>query len=115
MQINDITISGKVVRDPELKQINDKVSVTNITIVNTRTTKNKQGEVKNDSLFIDVVVWGKKAKELVQVLSKGSPVLVLGVLIQESWEDKDGKKQSKTKIRANQVIPLTEEEKDGND
>ena len=54
--------------------------------------------------FISVNVWGDLAQYLsTQRLEKGEMIHVLGELDQSSWEDKDGKKQSKTRVKAHLI------------
>jgi single-strand DNA-binding protein len=42
---------------------------------------------KNEVLFIDCVMFGKRAEVLGKYLSKGSPLLIDGRLNQNSWDD----------------------------
>jgi single-strand DNA-binding protein len=108
MQINEITVTGNLTKDPELKYIPSGAAVCNLYIAINRTYKVKE-EVKKEVVFINVVVWGKDAEYCGQVLGKGSEVLVMGRLTQRSWE-KDGKKNQIIEIRANHVIPIEKRE-----
>jgi single-strand DNA-binding protein len=62
--------------------------------------KDKSGEWQDDTCFIDVDVWGKQAEWLTESARKGSKVLVEGSLREDKWEDREGNKRSKIKIRA---------------
>lgn len=62
------------------------------------------GKDKDDTLFMDVTVFGATADVAVKYLKKGNPVLVSGRLKQESWEDKNGGgKRSKITLTANEL------------
>ena len=64
--------------------------------------KTQSGEDKEDTVFVDVNVWGRTAENCAQYLSKGSPALVEGRLKLDQWE-KDGKKNSKLFVVADRV------------
>jgi single-strand DNA-binding protein len=105
MQINELTVTGNLTKDPEVKYVSN-APVCNLYIAINRTYKTKNSdEMKKEVVFINVVVWGKDAEYCGQVLGKGSEVLVMGRLTQRSWE-KEGKKNSVIEIRANHVIPI---------
>ncbi|MEW6104017.1 MAG: single-stranded DNA-binding protein [bacterium] len=90
-------IMGNLTRDPELKYIPSGTAVTSFTVaVNRKYTL--QGEAKDETSFIPVVVWGKQAENCNQYLKKGSPVFVDGRLRQRSWETSDGQKRSTVEI-----------------
>ena len=63
-----------------------------------RTFRDSHGEQKEDVSFIDCSAWGKLGEMINQYAKKGTGVLVSGRLSQHSWEDKDGKKRSRTEI-----------------
>jgi single-strand DNA-binding protein len=104
MQLNELTVTGNLTKDAELKYTPQGTPVCNLYIAINRTYKVKD-EVKKEAVFINVVVWGEEA-ENINTLIKGSEVLVIGRLTQRSWESQDGKKNSVIEIRANHVIPL---------
>jgi single-strand DNA-binding protein len=92
-QLNSISISGRLVRDPEGKTVGDK-TVAEFSIAN-----NGFGDKVN---FFDVTAWGATADNVVKYLSKGRQVNVSGRLEQRTWE-KDGQKRSKVSIVASDV------------
>jgi single-strand DNA-binding protein len=51
-----------------------------------------------------VVVWGKQAQVLSEILAKGKQVYVEGSLQTRSWDDKDGNKRYTTEVRAVRVL-----------
>lgn len=102
--INKITIMGNLTRDCELKQVAD-THVCKFGLATNRKFKDKTGQLKEEVCFIDVNVWGRQAENCAKYLSKGKPVLIDGTLKQETWE-RDGQKNSKHVIVANEVIFL---------
>lgn len=73
----------------------------NISIAVNRSRKNGDQWVDEVNYF-DVTIWGKTAENLKPYLTKGKQVCVEGYLKQDRWE-KDGQKQSKITIVANNV------------
>lgn len=103
--INAVTISGNLTRDPELKATQGGSSILRIGIACNDSRKNKQsGEWEEVPNFIDCVVFGKRAEALSKMLSKGMKVAINGKLSYSSWETKDGQKRSKLEVIANDVI-----------
>ena len=64
---------------------------------------NKDGQAVETTLFIDAAVWGPTADACKHYLAKGSPVLVEGKLELNTWQNKEGQKQSKMRVRADRV------------
>lgn len=58
--------------------------------------------MKEETLFIDVVVWGKQGESCGQYLNKGSSALVEGRLQERRWES-DGQQRSKFEVVAQTV------------
>ena len=65
--------------------------------------------------FVDVVVWGRQAETCSQYLSKGSQVFVEGKLQLDQWENKEGEKRSKIKVRADRVQFMGSKNSEGDD
>ena len=102
LNINRVLITGRLSRDPETKYLPSGTAITNLNIANNRRYQ-VNGEWKEEVGFFEVELFGKAAERVQdQGLTKGQPVYVEGRLKQESWE-KDGKKQSKTRISADIV------------
>ncbi|HDO22152.1 MAG TPA: single-stranded DNA-binding protein [Nitrospirae bacterium] len=102
---NRIILIGNLTKDPELRYTPNGAAVSTFRIaVNTRY---KQGEEnKEETLFIDTVVFGKQAENCSEYLSKGSQVLVEGRLQERKWET-DGQQKSKFEVVAQNVRFLT--------
>lgn len=105
--LNTVIIAGRLTRDPELKYTQGGRAVCTVSIANTRFYKDKSGEKKEDTTFIDATVWDKFAEYVGEKIKKGRPVIVEGRLKSESWEDKSsGQKRSKIQIMASRITPL---------
>lgn len=105
---NRVILIGNLTRDPEVRYTPAGTPVTTIRMA--VTSKYKQGdESKEDTLFIDAVVFGKQAESCGQYLSKGNPVLVEGRLRERKWET-DGTQKSKFEVIASNVRFLPKRE-----
>jgi len=98
---NKVIMVGNLTADPELRYTAQGTPVANLRIA--INSKYRSGEeFKEETLFIDITVWGKQGESCSQYLSKGRQILVEGRLQERSWES-DGQKRSKMEIVANNV------------
>ena len=98
---NRVIFVGNLTRDPELRYSPQGTAVATLGLaVNSRV---KQGdEYKDETLFIDIVVFGKQAENVTQYLSKGRGVIVEGRLRERRWEY-EGQRKSKFEVIASTV------------
>ncbi|MBF0466860.1 MAG: single-stranded DNA-binding protein [Nitrospirae bacterium] len=98
---NKIILAGRLTKDPELRYTGQGLAVASFGLaVNSKT---KQGdESKDETLFIDITVFGRQAETCGQYLSKGSPVIVDGRLRERRWES-EGQKRSKFEVVSQDV------------
>lgn len=104
MNINQVTIVGRLTRDPEKKALPNGTSVVNASIATSRTYKDKNDQKQEDTEFHNVVAFAKTADIMAQYLKKGQLVGIMGRLQTRSWDDKDsGKKMYRTEIVVDQM------------
>ena len=95
---NKVLIMGNLTRDPELKQTPSNQSVAQIGIAVNRKFKSREGDLKEETTFVDCEAWGKTAETMAKYLSKGKPVFIEGRLKLDQWQDKEGNNRSKLKV-----------------
>jgi single-strand DNA-binding protein len=95
---NKVLIMGNLTRDPELKQTPSSQSVAQIGIAMNRKFKDREGNMREETTFVDCEAWGRTAEVMAQYLSKGKPVFVEGRLKLDQWQDKEGNNRSKLKV-----------------
>lgn len=105
---NDITISGNLTKEPVQRFTPSGKSVVEFSLAHNTRQYNQQSQQWEDGepTFIDVIFWGKKGENFLQDYTQNGkrPVVVLGSLKQDRWEDKNtGDKRSKHKINADEV------------
>jgi single-strand DNA-binding protein len=101
---NKVFLIGRLTRDPELRYTPNGAPVTELPLATKRVYTTKDGERKEEPVYIDITVWNRQAETSCQYLKKGSSVHVEGFLKLDSWEDKNtGEKRSKLKVEAERV------------
>lgn len=111
----EITIHGNLVAEPTIACVGEKgtaLSKLRVASSRRRRTDEKDEHGKDvwldfDQLYIDVNCWGDLAVNVKASLFRGSPVVVTGRLVTESWEEtgEDGKTVNRSRItmRASRV------------
>jgi len=100
---NKVILMGGLTRDPELKQAASGVKVADLSLAITEQWKDKSGESRENTCYVDVVVWNRQAELCCQYLSKGRQILVEGRLQLDEWTNQQGEKRSKLRVRADRV------------
>ncbi len=102
--LNKVLIMGRLTKDPDLRYTPSGTAVCDMSVAINRTWKDTaSGEKKDDTVFLDVVVWQKQAENCAEYLRKGREVFIEGRLQQDRWETKDGQKRSKILVVAQLV------------
>ncbi len=104
--LNRVFLIGRLVADPELSHTQSGTPFTRFRIAVNNPYRDRNGNWQEDTLFIDVVLWGDAADRAVSRFNKGTKVLVEGRLRQSTWETDSGEKRSKIEVRADRVVSL---------
>ena len=91
MAVNSVSVAGRLVADPELRETKSGTNVSQFTVAVDKFRK------EDGANFFDVVAWGKPAEIISQYVTKGSYIVVNGNLEQQTWEQ-EGQKRSKVVI-----------------
>ena len=103
-QLNKVFLMGNLTRDPELRRLPSGTAVTELGLALNRSFTGKDGERREEVVFVDVTVWDRQAETCVEYLKKGRAVHVEGYLKMDQWDDKStGEKRSKLKVQADRV------------
>src|SRR5690606_9934589 len=102
--INTITISGNLTRDPEIRFTPSGQSICTFSVAVNRSWQNRQTqEWEEQTSFFDVKAWGQLGQNISDTVAKGSRVVVSGRLEQRSWETEQGEKRYAFEIVADDV------------
>lgn len=107
--LNQAIMVGRLVADPEVKELESGKKVSNITIAIPRSYKNAEGEYETD--FIDVSLWDGVAQNTAEYCKKGDIIGVKGRLQTDSYE-KDGNKMKSLNVVAEKITFLSSKAKD---
>ena len=101
--LNRVFLIGNLTKDPELRYTPQGIAVTTLRIAANRNFKDKTGELRKETCFINVIAWGGVAESCNQYLQKGRPVFVEGRLQSRTWQDSQGNNRSVIEVRADRV------------
>ena len=104
--LNRVFLIGRLVADPQLSHTNSGTPFTRFRIAVNNPYRDRNGNWQDETLFIDVVLWGDAADRAVSRFNKGTRVLVEGRLRQSSWETEEGERRSRIEVRADRVVGL---------
>jgi len=95
--LNRVILIGRLTRDPELKYTTNGTAVATFSLAVNRKFN------KEETDFIDVVVWKGLAENCANYLGKGRLAAVEGRLQVRTYETKDGQKRKITEVVADDV------------
>ncbi len=96
--LNKVMLIGRLTRDPELRALPSGTPVTEFALATNREYKDQNGQKKETTCFVELVVFGRRAEVVNEYLKKGSQVFVEGRLDFETWESKSGEKRSRHRV-----------------
>jgi len=105
--INKVIIVGNLGQDPDTKAMPSGMTVCNLRIATSESWKDKQsGEMKEQTEWHSVAMFGRLAEIAGEYLRKGSQVYIEGRLRTRKWQDKNGNDRYTTEIVANEMQML---------
>src|SRR3954453_3546731 len=87
---NKIILVGNLTRDPQLKYLPSQMAVCEFGLAVNHKFRTKDGQDREEVLFIDCSCFGRGGEVINQYCQKGKQILVEGRLKYDSWEDKQG-------------------------
>ncbi len=95
--LNRVILIGRLTRDPELKYIPNGTAVARFSLAINRKYN------KEETDFIDVVVWRQQAEFCANYGTKGRLAMVEGRLQVRTYETQDGQKRKVTEVVADEL------------
>jgi single-strand DNA-binding protein len=102
-EINRVTLSGRLTRDPEKRYAQDGTTVCSFTLAFHRRFRSRQGSWEEHTGYVTVMSYQRLAEVCAQYLRTGSPVLVEGRLQMREWATTRGEKRQTLEVRAESV------------
>lgn len=99
-----ITLVGNLTADPELRFTPSGAAVANFTVASTPRTKNGDGWVDGEPLFVRCAAWRQLGENVAESLTKGAQVIVQGRLRSRSYEH-NGEKRTSLELDVDHIGP----------
>lgn len=91
--MNTIIILGRLTRDFELRY-----TPNNTPVANGGMASNRKFGQNDETAFFELTVWGKSAEAIHEHAHKGDMLHIVGRVVTETWQDRDGNKRSKNGV-----------------
>lgn len=107
MTLPTITITGRLIADPELRFTAAGKAVVKLRLVADERKFNKATNEWEDGskCFLDASAWEKLAESVTESLVKGDPVIATGKLVQREYETNAGEKRTVYEVRLDNIGP----------
>jgi len=97
--LNKVMVIGNLTRDPEIKYTPKGSAIADVALAINRNYTTDSGEKREETTYVDVVLYGRLAEIAGEYLKKGRPVYIEGRLKLDTWDDKaTGQKRSKMRV-----------------
>ena len=114
MSVNKCIFIGNVGADPDVRYIdrdgNGNAKVASFRLAVTERYKDRNGELKENTEWVNISAWNKTADIVERFVKKGSLLYIEGKLATRKWTDKDGNERFTTEIRADGIQLLGKRE-----
>ncbi|TYR75248.1 single-stranded DNA-binding protein [Rossellomorea vietnamensis] len=99
--INQVTLVGRLTKDPEMRYTSEGKAVLNVTLAVNRQFKSQGGDYEAD--FVLCTMWRKAAENTAKYCNKGSVLGVVGRIQTRNYDNEHGKRIYVTEVVAEQV------------
>ena len=103
MSDNQVTLTGNLTDDPELRFTPNGVAVANFRLAVDQRVWDTDGWKDGESSYFRVNVWRDQAEHVSRSLHKGARCVVVGRLKSRSWETPEGQRRSAVEVDAEEV------------
>jgi single-strand DNA-binding protein len=100
---NQVTLTGNLTDDPELRFTPNGVAVANFRLAVDQRVWDTDGWKDGESSYFRVNVWRDQAEHVSRSLQKGARCVVVGRLKSRSWETPEGQRRSAVEVDAEEV------------
>jgi single-strand DNA-binding protein len=100
---NQVTLTGNLTDDPELRFTPNGVAVANFRLAVDQRVWDTDGWKDGEASYFRVNVWRDQAEHVSRSLHKGTRCVVVGRLKSRSWETPEGQRRSAVEVDAEEV------------
>ena len=98
--VNKVILLGRVGKDPEVRHMDNNLTVARLTLATNERWTNKDGNRMEHTEWHNIVLWRGMAEIAEKYVRTGSQLYIEGRLRSRSYDDKDGNKRYVTEILA---------------
>lgn len=109
MSLNKILLIGNAGRTPDIRAVGD-TKVASFTLATTERYKGKDGNVREETEWHNIAVWGKLADVVEKYVDKGTQLYVEGRIKTEKYADAQGVEKYAVKVIASSLQLLGKKE-----
>lgn len=110
--INNVTLVGRLTRDPELRYTPSNIAITTFNLAVNRNFKGANGEREAD--FINCMIWRKQAELFAEWCKKGNLVGITGRIQTRSYDNQQGQRVYVTEVVAETFQSLEKRDNSAN-
>lgn len=115
MDLNRVSLIGRLGRDPEIRSMQSGARVCNLSVATSERWKSKSGEQQEKTEWTRVIVFDENLVDIAEkYLASGSRLFVEGQLQTRKWTDQSGNERYATEVVLNkfrgQLIVLDSKE-----
>lgn len=105
--MNNITTKGNIGSEPEIKFVGD-LAIASFSVAHTPRKKNKSTQAYEDgeTMWYRVTFFGTKAEGIVDNYAKGDSVILVGMLAQNTYTNKEGKTVTGLEITGTEIAKI---------
>lgn len=104
--LNKVLLIGNLTRDVELRYTPSGTPVAQFRLAVNRRFRDREGNQREETVFVDIETWGRQAETAREYLAKGYAAFVDGRLRIDEWTGRDGNRRSKLVVVAERVQSL---------
>lgn len=108
--LNQVILVGRLVKDPEIKELEEGKKYCYITLAIPRSFKNADGEYDTD--FVQLKLWNVVAENTKEYCHKGDIIGAKGRVQTYNVENEDGTKETKMELIAEKITFLSSKSKE---
>lgn len=110
--INNVTLVGRLTRDPELRYTPSNIAITTFNMAVNRNFKNQAGDREAD--FINCMIWRQQAENLASWAKKGALIGITGRIQTRSYDNQQGQRVYVTEVVAESFQILEKKDNSAN-
>ncbi len=101
---NKVTLIGNLGMDPEIKDTDGGHKLAKVSLATNESFKNAKGEKVTETMWHNLIAWGKTAEFMGKYLQKGNEVVIEGKLINRNYTDPAGVKKYVSEVQVNDFL-----------